>query len=143
MNQEEKWLLAYNNCMYEVPVMQLTIRTNQKHHQLDVWLADRQLRTWAIITAWNPRSIICEPEQNEQANESLKARLTVFVLAETVHMDAERTWPNEFGFLIAGISKAEAMFWAEKYQQNAFVWGEIYGNSELILTRFFKPPGPM
>ncbi len=94
-----------------------------------------ELKEWAFITAWNPNSKELTPEENKQRNANLLDDIRS--KGYTTHLGCgslqDGNW-SEDSFFIENISKEEALFYALKYEQCAFVYGKANQVSELIWT---------
>lgn len=93
------------------------------------------VKEWAFITAWNPKSIELASEENKQRNafllDDIKSRGYASHFGCGISQDGK--W-SEDSFFIENISKEEALFYAIKYEQCAFVYGKVNQMSELIWT---------
>lgn len=94
-----------------------------------------ELKEWAFITAWNPNSIELTPEENKQRNacllDDINSNGYASHLGRGISQDGK--WPED-SFFIENISKEEALFYALKYEQCAFVYGKVNQMPELIWT---------
>ncbi len=94
-----------------------------------------ELKEWAFITAWNPNSIQLSKQENEQKNANLLDDISskgyISHLGSGISQDGK--W-SEDSFFIENISKEEALVYALKYEQCAFVYGKVNQVSELIWT---------
>ena len=98
-----------------------------------------ELKEWAFITAWNPNSNELTKQVNEQRNacllDDIKSRGYISHFGRGISEDGK--W-SEDSFFIENISKEEALFYALKYEQCAFVYGKANQMSELIWTSHCK-----
>ena len=94
-----------------------------------------ELKEWAFITAWNPNSIPLTTEENKQRNAYLLDDIRSKGYASHLGRGSSEdgNW-SEDSFFIENISKEEALFYALKYEQCAFVYGKANQVSELIWT---------
>ncbi|MBK6699263.1 MAG: DUF3293 domain-containing protein [Saprospiraceae bacterium] len=94
-----------------------------------------ELKEWAFITAWNPKSNQLSKLENEQRNAYLLDDIRSKGYASHLGRGSSEdgNW-SEDSFFIENISKEEALFYALKYEQCAFVYGMINQVSELIWT---------
>lgn len=115
------------------------LRCGERSELLDRILLDAGVRTWAFITACNPRS----KRLDADANAAGMARLADAVkglglqsIAGAGIGDAEHTtaggWPAEPSLLVLGIDEAAAIALARQFGQNAFLAGTIGGEPTLI-----------
>ena len=91
---------------------------------LDPSATSRVLRTArraAIVTAANPESRVLLRALNIRRNARLRAALGRFLCSETIARDPIGDWPDERGWLVRGISPAEAASIARRFRQNAIV----------------------
>ena len=80
-----------------------------------------QGRQLAIITAWNPGSVLTSPWQNRRRQGALRASLRKHKKTFWPAWGGLGTWREE-GLALPDISCAEACDWAARFQQNAFLW---------------------
>lgn len=94
-----------------------------------------ELKEWAFITAWNPNSIELTKQENEQRNACLLDDINSKGFASHLGcgISQDGKWPED-SFFIENISKEEALFYALKYKQCAFVYGKVNQMPELIWT---------
>jgi len=94
-----------------------------------------ELKEWAFITAWNPNSKELTPEENKQRNSNLlddiRSEGYISHLGSGISQDGN--W-SEDSFFIENVSKEEALVYALKYEQCAFVYGKVNQMAELIWT---------
>lgn len=117
------------------------IRIGMPCAALDVWLDDAQVAEWAFVTACNPRSRVLSPEENRVRMAALVVDLGVIGwpmvhgLGEPEPAEASQAnWTAEPSVLVLGLSRAVALELAERYEQNAFVYGRRGGVAELVWT---------
>lgn len=88
------------------------------------------------ITAWNPLGQELTRKQNDAAQEILRATLhneaPIFLPASGY--DPNGSWA-EPGFLVFGLSRAQAAALGHRFRQNALVWSDPDGVPELLLLR--------
>ena len=89
---------------------------------------------WVFITAENPRSQNLSKEENEDLNISLERDLINgnFPYINGAGIPKNPDWTPENSFLVLGMDKKTGIQLAIKYQQNAFIYGEIETTAELI-----------
>jgi hypothetical protein len=143
MHTREALEPVYNATTYVVEGpsgTRFSIRIGQRHPDLDSWLATLAAASWAFVTACNPRSEIQIDERNEQAMAEFRAELQAgsYAFAPGYGQGDDLTWPPEPSFLILGIVREEATALAERYGQNAYVYGEPGGSAELVWTSVIK-----
>ena len=115
---------------------QMMILIGQSSPEVDQLIARHQARSWAFITAYNPRSKELPTEQNEQRQSELKTLLTNsgHLVMPGVGRDPAGSW-QEPSFFVIGISRDEASALGIQFEQNAYVAGELGGLAELIDLR--------
>jgi hypothetical protein len=112
----------------------IDIRIGAVNPALERLLHARGVRTWAFVTASNPRSEPLCDDSNAQRNDAMKQSLreagwrTVEALGVPDHPD----WSAEQSVLIPGIGQQEAVTLGRCWQQNAIVFGRSGEPPELI-----------
>ncbi|MEE4639196.1 MAG: DUF3293 domain-containing protein [Wenzhouxiangella sp.] len=101
------------------------------------WQADRGVACSALITACNPASHAQSERRNQAANRQLQSELSrrKLVFSQTLALDPEDRWPDEPGFLIAGLAREAAAALGRRFGQNAIVWVGADAIPRLILLR--------
>ncbi|MEM9604637.1 MAG: DUF3293 domain-containing protein [Pseudomonadota bacterium] len=121
---------AFARTVYRVQLpdeQMLAIRVGARHPLLDEWVRDYGLQSWCFITAWNPGAEQRDRRANAKANVALFMELqgdghpTVSASAQSRDGD----WPAEPGFLVLGVSEADALGYAGRYGQRAVVFGTL------------------
>ena len=110
----------YKNSIFkEELILNINNETNFKN-------ALPELKEWAFITAWNPTSTELTKQENEKRNacllDDIKSRGYITHFGRGISEDGK--W-SEDSFFIENISKEEALFYALKYEQCAFVYGKV------------------
>jgi hypothetical protein len=120
---------AYRSTSYDVdaPEGRIAIRIGQHSPLLDRLLRRHHTRTWAFLTAANPRSRLLMDEENERRNVDLEQ---VVQTAGYPHYRGESVaddgvWSPEPSFLIVGITQKDAAILGRSFGQNALVLGEL------------------
>lgn len=129
-------LNAYKSTTYLVPKLQLKIRVEEPNSQLEKVLEDYNSSSWAFITAWNPESNQLEKETNLALNKQLEKDLNGYQIFAGYGIPDSKVWEPEESFFILGITRDKAIQLAEKYDQNAFLFGQLKETPSLILTHF-------
>lgn len=135
--------LAYLSAYYYILKLDTYLIANDYNTELDTYLSENNFKTWALITAYNPKSVVMCDEENKANNLNLKNDLGKYFLLNTKsgskkELFKERnkeTKPDkfeEYGFIAFNIPKNIAINLASKYNQNAILFGEINKKSELI-----------
>jgi hypothetical protein len=114
----------------------IPIRLGQFHPALDAVLKPIG-ETWAFLTACNPRSEVLADTENAARMKSLLHDVSEegYTFWSGSGISDASDWKPEESLLVIGISKDEANQLAERYDQNAFVFGERGGEPELLWTR--------
>lgn len=91
----------------------------------------------AFLTAWNPRSERCSPQDNKVAQDRLNALLKQRGLdvLPGIGRDPAGEWEGEESCLALGISRDDAQRLGREFEQNAIVWAGPQAIPELILLR--------
>lgn len=130
--QQKDFEKIYLEAYYYVFDINHSIKLNAKNSELDDLLIDNKLSSWAYITAYNPKSIpLCESE-NISRNENLFNEIKNHIVYKGESGCKKGNWEAEIGYLILGIELDEAVKLASKYEQNAFIFGELNQNAQLI-----------
>lgn len=118
---------AYRRTTYRVDLGRLRfgLRVDQLDRDFDAWCADAGVDRWAVITAANPYSRLCSPEENLDRNRALRRDLhsRCPMLADALGVPDEGDWPPEESLFAGGLSLADAMRLGRHYEQNAIVYG--------------------
>jgi hypothetical protein len=109
------------------------LRIGSVHPQLDAWLSQHGLRTWAFLTAWNPGSQRLGEDENRRRQAALQACVAAAGLPAFPGVGALDDWKEE-SLLIVGLSQEQAYTWARKFGQAAFLWGEPGRPAALLWT---------
>jgi hypothetical protein len=133
---DQSLIEAYKNTNYRILEPNVSILLNQKNPILDQWLEEKNLSTWAFITAFNPYSILLPDEKNLQAGELLKEKISSlgFAYFEGTAESVKDDFPAENSAFIMGIPKNQAMELAKEFEQNAFLFGTVSEISEILFT---------
>ncbi|WMX15751.1 MULTISPECIES: DUF3293 domain-containing protein [unclassified Aureispira] len=118
---------AYLSTTYEVynqeEIYQLRIK---KENELFLSFCEREgIKTWAIITAYNPYSKECSLEMNQANNEQLKQTLidTKCIFFEANGVPDNSSWEAEKSYFVCNLSLESGKEIGRQYQQNAIVYG--------------------
>ena len=110
----------------------ITIRLDESNPELLAYLQQKQISSWAFITAWNPYSNPQTPEYNQQQQEELLHKLRHFTVCKGEGRGRDGQWPAEESFFVAGISRAEAEFLGSDFGQYAILVNKESGEPELL-----------
>ena len=98
-------------------------RLHERHH----------VKSSALLTAYNPYSEKTDNAANARAQAALiKDIKGHWEFLQGEGCDPAGIWPPEPSILMFGISLEEARTLAQKYRQNAVVWGGAQGRTHLI-----------
>ena len=122
---------SYRVFLPEGPV---DVRIGARHPKIDL-VADG--RAWAIVTAWNPRSSVETPEENERAMARLDAELDREGIERlpALGIPDRSDWSPEESRLVF-VDRARALGLCSRHRQNAVVVAEPGGSAELV----WSPP---
>ena len=112
----------------------LVLRVGEGSPDLDALLDAHRARTWCFITAWNPMSERLDEATNRARNRALLAEIEARSLPwyDAEGRGDDGRWPAEASFLVLGISHADAVTLARRFEQRAIVCGERGGVARLI-----------
>ncbi|MFN7119775.1 MAG: DUF3293 domain-containing protein [Saprospiraceae bacterium] len=133
-NIDQSLLKAYEETIYQVLEPPISIQINMPNADLAAFLRAHDARTWAFITAWNPKSQLLSPQENNQRHTELVKRIKKgsypFFLGKGIGKDAN--WEPEVSLFVLHISKMEALQVGRYFEQNAIVFGERDGLPTLL-----------
>ncbi|MBT41218.1 MAG: hypothetical protein CMF12_01715 [Idiomarina sp.] len=122
---DSELLKAYKNTNYTILARpELCVRIGEAE------LALREIypgySSFCIVTAYNPKSKKTPEADNRRASQRLLQRLKsmsdAHLCAKTVAEDPQQKWPDERGFLVANLSKQDALALGQEFSQHAIVW---------------------
>ncbi len=127
---------AYIHTTYRVFIADKTIdiRIGAVNPVLESLLQAHQVRTWAFVTASNPRSQELSRESNAERNDAMKQSLREagWRYLEALGVPDRQDWPREHSVLIPGIGRDEAMALGRRWEQNAIVFGQAGEPPEIV-----------
>ena len=127
---------AYRQTCYRVylPNAVADIRIGSVNSDLDRWLSGLGAMTWALVSAYNPRSIAFRPEENLLRHADLlhRAQERGRPIANADAIARSEDWPLERGVLIAGIAHRHALHLAGEFDQYAIVVGRRGSPAKLL-----------
>lgn len=136
MNDLINSFLNTNYTVYPEEGKQFIININQANFELHQFLNEFNASTFAFITAWNPQSNLLSPQKNQARNKQLQEDLKDYTIFPAAGVPANgENWIPEASFFILNIKKEDAFTLAEKYDQLAFVFGEINELPKLIWNK--------
>ncbi len=135
---EFELLTNYLETNYSVLDPAIDIYIGQSNEALINLLRKHNVQTWAYLTAENPRSEQMTNEENKILNDALEKDLIhynyEYFLGAGIPKNSN--WTPENSFLILGMDKKTGIELAKKYQQNAFVFGGLQIDAELVYRYF-------
>ena len=136
----DKIVLAYWDTTYRLVDQEIDVFIAQKNDAFMDFLISQNFQSWAIITAFNPRSEVFSRESNVLFNRQLKIDLeqqTLFY-CNVLGIPIEGSdWEAEESFFVADITLIDACDLAKKYNQNAIVYGNTSCLPSLIWLEAF------
>ncbi len=134
--QIEDFEAAYLRTTYIIVTndKQIRLRVGEANAELDELLASHNADEWAFITAYNPRSQILSPDENQKRQREFVARL-VEAGYETIDgrgVGSDESWQPEASVLVLNITRPAAQKFAREYEQNAIVVGRRESAPELV-----------
>ena len=126
-------LLGYEATCYSVVNPKIDIYLKKVNAELNSFLKEHNFTSWCFITAWNPFSIALSLEKNNELNALLEADLKEYNIYPAEGKDTLGDWSPEISFFVGNISREQAIFLGEKYEQNAIVFGTVDELPELII----------
>jgi hypothetical protein len=127
---------AYRSTTYWVDTAAgaIALRVGRGSAALDRLLKRRGVRTWAFVTACNPRSRRLPAWRNFERQRRLErlSRRLGFAVLPGVGAGDDPAWAPEPSFLILGISRQRARRLARSLGQNAIVAGRRAAPPELV-----------
>lgn len=116
---------AYRRTHYVVPSLQLTLRIDRLHPDLDEELARLGVSDWVFLSAANPYSgPLCDAENRARHDNLLRALDAEGYRYVEGHGEAPgEQWPAERSVLVLGMDAAAGEAWANRFEQNAIVTG--------------------
>jgi len=91
----------------------------------------------AFLTACNPYSRLCSPEDNASRQASLLSDIRALNLKvlPCVGQHPGGIWPGEESFLVFGLCLKNAQSLGVRFEQNALIWSDADAVPQLILLR--------
>lgn len=129
---------AYRATTYEVelPWETVAVRIDGRYPQVDAFVQSTGTLSWAVITAWNPRSQVCATSRNAQRQLELARKLDArgLPVRGAAGVPDRKGWTAEPSLFVAGLARREALALAAEFEQNAIVFGDVGGTAELLWT---------
>ena len=134
-NIDQHLIKAYLETIYQVRKPAIDIKIGHSNPELAEFLMDNSAFHWAIITAFNPKSVQKNQETNLKSNLELHKKLTEngYFFVDSLNTSQHNNWPVEESFFIFDVNEKEAIGIAKDFQQNAIVAGHLGGMPSLVL----------
>ena len=126
-------LEAYKNTKYKVFQDDIVIEIDKLNDKLKELLNKYNSTEWAFITAFNPYSKVLTQDENIERHNELKVLTNSYIIFEGHGVGEDPTWEPELSLLIIGITKEDAIFIGNKFEQNAIVIGKVNSAPELLI----------
>jgi hypothetical protein len=140
---------AYRATLYrfDVPGGELLLQVDRHSPMLQHLLQRAGQPCAAVLTAFNPGSVLQTADSNRRAQAALESQLRARGLPCITgrHEDPAGRWPAERGLLIPGLGRDETHAIAARYGQLAFLWSDLGATPRLIetaVTASGLPPRP-
>lgn len=126
----------YQNTSYEFKIdgNSVAIRIDDTQSTLNSFLMKRNWVSYAIISAANPQSDLRSSEENKIRHQQLISSLKDHYFIDGWNRASNPTW-DEQSLLIFDITRLEAEYLAECFEQAAIVFGSLDEKAELIWLR--------
>jgi hypothetical protein len=125
-NIHPELLRAYRTAIYVIygDGKDIVLKIDEVNLDLSALMKKHGITSAALITAFNPHSVLSTTEENVRNHNALIADIHALGLKSLAAegSDPSHIWSSEPSILILGISLADAESLADRYQQNAFVW---------------------
>lgn len=108
-----------------LPEYTVALRVGEPSPVLDDWLSHNGYKSWAFVSAYNPRSQPLNEEANRTRHQQLIERVEARRRRWTEAMGCPdgNDWKPEFGLFLPGISRKDALALAARFKQNAILFG--------------------
>jgi hypothetical protein len=102
----------------------IQLRVNQPCLELTALMRKHGVRSAALLTAFNPHSILSTTETNVRNHNALIGDLQSLGLKSISGEgeDPSKLWPSEPSVLVLGIPLPSAELLADRYGQNGYLW---------------------
>ncbi|CAA0097376.1 Uncharacterised protein [BD1-7 clade bacterium] len=127
---------AYTDTLFRVSFSTQTfdLKINQPNHEFERFCLANAIKTWAIITAWNPCSQKLSDTINHERSLSFLNQLSLsgFDIATALGIPSNSDWEPEESYFIYNISKESALKIGHIWEQHAIVFGDKRHVCELL-----------
>lgn len=128
---------AYLRTSYwvEAPHKWIRLRAGEVNADLEELLRARRERTWAFVSADNPRSKPLPPSENALRRAELREAIERLdrVAFPGVGIGDDGDWPPETSFFVLGIAEPAAVELGRRFGQNAILFG-VAGEAPRLLA---------
>src|SRR5437870_1692653 len=135
---KQRLLQAYRRTSFfaDTQVGRLELRIGSLCPRLEELLANHGARSWAYLTAFNPRSERLSDEENQDRHRRLVERVEYlgFPAFPGEGVGDDGTWPRERSLLVLGVNRRQAIDLGREFGQLAVVFGEVGSPPALIET---------
>lgn len=132
---------AYREALYIVHAKDKNIhlKVGDSSSEMVELMRLHDVKSAALITAFNPRSVLVSAQENVRNHNVLVADINALGLESLSGEggDVSNAWPSEPSVLALGISLQDAELLADRYRQNAFLW--IAGDDGLVRLNLRYP----
>ena len=134
---DESLLEAYERTTYRVHRPSIDIKIGELNEDLSVFLFDNNAFSWAFVSASNPYSIKISAVENQQRTDALieYAEQNNWRYLRGEGRSTNSNW-SEDSLFILDVSKQDAIALADRFEQNAFVFGYLDKAPELVLCKW-------
>ncbi len=134
---KERFEAAYLETIYVLtaPDAIFELKIGEFHADFDVWLNQKKITTWVKMTAANPYSRELSLAENDERNDLLRNNLIAWgyhTLYGSEGKPPHGEWQPEPGFFVPNIQLSTALMLAQKYNQNAILYGYRHGIPQLV-----------
>ena len=112
----------------------IALRVGERSRALDRVLARHRLRSWAFVTAWNPKSHLLASWRNVARGAQLRHALARagYRWLPALGEGDDPGWTPEPSVLVLGMSAPDAARLGRRIGQNAVVIGKLGGRATLV-----------
>ncbi|QKX06434.1 DUF3293 domain-containing protein [Aquimarina sp. TRL1] len=120
---------AYLETTYQISQgsLPISLKIGHKNGRFKKWCEEKKVLSWAIITAYNPYSMLCSNVENENRQQILKTYLVQNKLCSinALGVPADANWEAEKSLFIYNLTIDKAKQIGKLFEQNAIVYGNI------------------
>lgn len=134
MKPDEKLIKTYEETDYIILPLDLIVHIGIENRRLLFEMEKSEWHSFSIITAWNPYSDVIPHEENLIRNLKLLKDLVEddYFIYPALGKARDNFWKPEESWCVFNISKEKALFYGQKYEQNAVVFGTQKSLPELV-----------